>query len=168
MPAFRSLAAIAALALLGLAGPAPAYEATEVAVGLGDALFATAPPGDNERLFIVEQIGLIRILELGTDTFLPTPFLDITGLIVDGGEQGLLGLAFHPDYATNGYFYVYHSSNGTVCDLSNRCTFIARYQVSAGDPDLANPDSRFELLEITQPDSTHNGGMLAFGPDGYL
>lgn len=168
MTASRALAAAAALALLGLAGPAPAYEAAQVVGGLSDALFATAPPGDSERLFVVEQVGVIRILDLGTDTLLPTPFLDISGLIVDGGEQGLLGLAFHPDYATNGYFYVYHSSNGTVCDLSSRCTFVARYQVSAGDPDLANPDSRFELLEITQPYSNHNGGMLAFGPDGYL
>jgi glucose/arabinose dehydrogenase len=168
MPTSRALAALATLASLGLALPAPAYEAAEVVSGLTDAIFATAPPGDTERLFIVEQRGFIRILDLDTDTLLPTAFLDIDSLVVSGGEQGLLGLAFHPDYAVNGTFYVYHSSNGDVCDNSNRCSLIARYQVDPGDPDRADHGSRFELLEVTQPASNHNGGMLAFGPDGYL
>jgi len=92
----------------------------------------------------------------------------LTDAVLAGGEQGLLGLAFHPDYATNGLFFVYHSSNGTVCDASNRCTFVARYRVSAGNPNVADPLSRFELLEITQPFSNHKGGMLAFAPDGHL
>jgi len=168
MPTSRALAAFAALAFLAPALPAPAYEAADVVTGLTDALFATAPPGDTERLFIVQQSGVILILDLGTDTLLPTPFLDIDSLVVSGGEQGLLGLAFHPNYSTNGYFYVYHSSDGTVCDLSSRCSLIARYRVEPGNPNRANHDSRFELLEVTQPYSNHNGGMLAFGPDGYL
>ncbi len=168
MPNFRATAALATLAALGLAPAAPAYEAVETVGGLSDAIFATAPPGDTERLFIVQQAGQILILDLASDTLLPTPFLDISALVVDGGEQGLLGLAFHPDYALNGRFYVYHSSNGTVCAGSNRCSLVARYGVDAGNPDRADPTSRLELLEVAQPFSNHNGGMLAFGPDGYL
>src|SRR5260221_7566176 len=89
---------------------------TRVASGLSLPIFATAPPGDTGRLFIVEQGGnstaKIRILDLSTDTLLPTPFLTISG-IDTGGERGLLGLAFHPDYAANGYFYVYVSDTST-------------------------------------------------------
>jgi glucose/arabinose dehydrogenase len=164
----RALATLAAIASLGLALPAPAYEAAEVVSGLTDALFAVAPPGDTERLFIVQQTGQILILDLTTDTLRPEPFLDIDSLVVSGEEQGLLGLAFHPAYAMNHYFYVYHSANGTVCDNSSRCTMVVRYTAMTGDPDRADLDSRREMLEITQPYSNHKGGMLAFGPDDYL
>jgi glucose/arabinose dehydrogenase len=163
-----ALATLAALAVLGLSHPVPAYEAVSMASGLTDALFATCPPGDTERLFVVQQTGEILIFDLASRTVLATPFLDISALVVDGGEQGLLGLAFHPDYAVNGYFYVYHSADGTICDNSSRCGVLARYSVTTGDANLANPASRFELLEVTQPQSNHNGGMIAFGPDGYL
>ncbi len=141
-----------------------------VAAGLQRPVFATAPPGDFRRLFIVEQwdrsvsppIGRIRILDLATLTVQAAPFLEIPG-VSDGGEGGLLGLAFHPRYATNGLFYVYYQEffNG------RRDTFLVRYQVSA-DPDLADPSSATAVLNVDQPQGNHNGGWLAFGPDGML
>lgn len=112
------------------------------------------------RLFIVEQGGLIRILQ-SNGTILPTPFINLSGLISTGSERGLLGLAFHPDYASSGYFYVnYTNTSGN--------TVIARYSVSAGDPNVADPNSQLILLTINQDFSNHNGGDLKFGPDGYL
>lgn len=112
------------------------------------------------RLFVVEQPGTIRIIQDGAPQ--DPPFLDITALTVDTGERGLLGLAFHPNYAQNGLFYV----NYTRAD--NGATVIARYQVSI-DPDVADPNSAFEILTIGQPYGNHNGGQLLFSPnDGYL
>lgn len=112
------------------------------------------------RLFIVEQGGLIRIVQ-SNGTVLPTPFINLSGLISLGSERGLLGLAFHPNYANNGYFYVnYTNTSGN--------TVIARYSVSTGDPNVANPSSQLILLTINQDFSNHNGGDLKFGPDGYL
>ena len=114
--------------------------------------------GDN-RLFVVEQDGLIRILN-SNGTINPTPFLNITSLTNQSGEQGLLGLAFHPNYSTNGLFYInYTNTSGN--------TVIARYSVDSGNPNLANATGTI-LLTITQPFSNHNGGTLKFGPDGYL
>jgi glucose/arabinose dehydrogenase len=111
------------------------------------------------RLFVVEQPGRIRIVENGQ--LLETPFLDITDRVNDGGnEQGLLGLAFHPNYEQNGFFYVNYTRGGGD-------TVIARFQVT-GNPNLADPNSSTQLLEIEQPFPNHNGGVLAFGPDGYL
>ncbi len=135
-----------------------------VTSGLTHPTFIT-PAGDGSgRLFITEQAGLIKILQNGA--VLPTPFLDLTSqtiLMEEYSEQGLLGLAFHPDYATNGYFYVHYT--GTA-DFGN--SFIVRYQVSATDPNSADPASAQILLEIEQPAVNHNGGTVAFGPDGYL
>jgi glucose/arabinose dehydrogenase len=114
----------------------------------------------DDRLFIVDQPGRIHIFQDGA--LLPEPFLDLEAIVDDrGNEEGLLGLAFHPDYAENGYFFL----NYTAPDSSTR---IARYQVSAEDPNLADPDSAVEVLRVEQPYDNHNGGMLAFGPDGYL
>lgn len=114
------------------------------------------------RLFIVQQGGIISIWD-GT-TLLPTPFLNITTSVDSGGEQGLLGLAFHPNYASNGYFYVnYTYDPGPGLDR----TRIARYSVSAGNPDVADP-SETVLMEIEQDFANHNGGDIHFGPDGYL
>lgn len=132
-----------------------------VASGLSRPVFVTSPPGDTARLFIVEQqTAKIKILTGGI--VLPTPFLNIDDLVINGGnEQGLLGLAFHPSYASNGYFYVNYNDNSGN-------TVIARFKVS-GDPNVADRDSQFILLTILQPYANHNGGMLAFGPnDGYL
>jgi glucose/arabinose dehydrogenase len=111
------------------------------------------------RIFIVQQTGQIRISSGGT--LLPTPFLNISALVSCCGEQGLLGLAFHPDYATNGFFYVNYTN--VAGD-----TVVARYEVSANDPNVADPNSAQTVLTQDQPFTNHNGGQLAFGPDGYL
>lgn len=115
--------------------------------------------GDS-RLFVVEQDGLIKILN-SNGTTNATPFLNLSSLTNAGGEQGLLGLAFHPNYASNGYFYVNYTK------ASDGATVIARYSVSAENPNVANPTGSI-LLTIPQPYSNHNGGTLKFGPDGYL
>jgi glucose/arabinose dehydrogenase len=112
------------------------------------------------RLFIVEKRGRIRILKGGQ--LLPTPFLDISYKVGSRHtEQGLLGLAFHPHYSQTGLFYVnYTDENGN--------TVIARFHASAHNPDLADPGSELDILRVDQPYDNHNGGGLAFGPDGYL
>jgi glucose/arabinose dehydrogenase len=118
------------------------------------------PAGDNTgKLYVVERAGRIRLIDNGT--LLPTPFLDISTSVLSGGEQGLLGLAFPPGYATTGRFYV----NYTRVPDGN--TVIARYQRTA-NPNVADPASDNILLTIPQPFANHNGGQLAFGPDGFL
>jgi glucose/arabinose dehydrogenase len=125
--------------------------------GLGDALFVTAAPGQANRLYVVQQSGRILILDHGR--LLKAPFLDISRSISSGGEQGLLGLAFHPDYAANGRFYV---------DFTNPAgdTRVVEYRRAGAN--RANPASARTLLRIDQPFPNHNGGDLAFGPDGDL
>jgi cysteine-rich repeat protein len=118
----------------------------------------TAPRLDPRRLFVVEQDGIIRVIKDGS--ILPTPFLDITDKTNASGERGLLGLAFDPDYETNGRLFVDYTNNSGN-------TVIARYQVSP-DPDVADASSEKILLTVPQPASNHNGGQVAFGPDGYL
>jgi glucose/arabinose dehydrogenase len=114
------------------------------------------------RLFILEQGGLIRILKDGA--LLPTPFLDLTQKVDCCGEKGLLGLVFHPNYLQNGFFYVdYTEKTG-----NQLFTVIARYSVSANDPNQADPNTEMRMLHIKQPFQNHKGGQLAFGPDGYL
>ena len=114
------------------------------------------------RIFVVEQnTADIRIIgPLGG--VLATPFLDLTGKVQTGGERGLLGLAFHPDYDNNGYFYVNYTKGSP-----NR-TIVERYTVSAGNKNIADPTSALEILSFPQPQSNHNGGCLRFGSDGYL
>ncbi|MGH7311460.1 MAG: PQQ-dependent sugar dehydrogenase, partial [Candidatus Rokuibacteriota bacterium] len=111
------------------------------------------------RLFVVEQGGRILVLQPGAP--MATVFLDITARVLAGGERGLLGLAFHPDYASNRRFFVNYTSrpDGT--------TVIAEYQASATDPDVANT-GEISVLVIDQPFANHNGGMIEFGPDGFL
>ncbi|MEO6696655.1 MAG: PQQ-dependent sugar dehydrogenase [Gammaproteobacteria bacterium] len=129
----------------------------EVASGLKNPLYLTSP-ADDARLFIVEQPGRIRIIANGK--LLSTPFLDIVGKVKSGGEQGLLSVAFHPDYAQNGFLYVnYTDKNGD--------THIERYTVS-DNRNLVDPDSAKLLLKIEQPYANHNGGLNLFGPDGML
>ncbi len=111
------------------------------------------------QIYVVDQAGRVRILRGGA--LLPTPFLDIRSLVTFSGEQGLLGLAFHPGYATNGKFYVNYTRAG------DGATVVASYRVSA-DRDRADPASGIELLTIAQPYANHNGGAVRFGPDGYL
>jgi glucose/arabinose dehydrogenase len=121
-------------------------------------------PGDgSDRIFVVEQRGVIKVFENSAAVSSVEIFLDIQDLVNDvGNEEGLLGLAFHPNYESNGYFYVNYTANPP------RRTVIARYRVSAADPNQADRNSAFVLLEFAQPFENHNGGQLAFGPDGYL
>jgi glucose/arabinose dehydrogenase len=139
-----------------------------VAAGLLRPLYVTSPPGDVDRLFILEQDGLIKILRDGV--VLPTPFLDLSDVTLSPAddppghnEEGLLGMAFHPDYDVNGRLFVYHTNSTGTQQL------IERYTVS-GDPDVADPGSVELVIAVDHP--THgdqDGGMLAFGPlDGYL
>jgi glucose/arabinose dehydrogenase len=128
----------------------------QVASGLTKPLFVTAPPGD-DRLFVVEQEGRIQVLRDGEPL---GAFLDVSALVSSGGERGLLGLAFHPDYPADSRFFVdYTDVRGD--------TVVAEYRVSA-DPDRADPASGRVILTVNQPFRNHNGGMLASGPDGYL
>lgn len=132
-----------------------------IMTGLSSPLYVCAAPGDATRLFVVQQGGLIRIYQFSTQSVLPTPFLDLTGLTVAGGERGLLGMAFDPNYNANGYFYVNYTN------LSGH-TVIARYTRSGGNPNVADPGSALVLKTINQDFSNHNGGCLQFGPDGML
>jgi glucose/arabinose dehydrogenase len=136
----------------------PSLRLVEVARGVGFPLLVTAPPGDLTRIFIVDKGGRIRIVKDGT--LLAQPFLDISSRVSGGGEQGLLGLAFHPDYASNRLLVVNYTN--TAGD-----TRVAVFRVSA-NPDLADAASEQTILAIDQPFSNHNGGMIAFGPDGKL
>ena len=133
----------------------------EVTGGLSQPVFITNAGDGSGRLFILERAGRIRILKNGA--LLGTPFLDIDQDVNSAGdEQGLLGLAFHPNYASNGLFYTVHTGQGGSLVLS-------RFSRSAGNPDLADESSGVPLLTIPHPvNNNHNGGMLAFGPDGYL
>lgn len=123
----------------------------------------TAPPGDTDRLFIVERRGTIRVFDLNTNTLLPTPFLDIESQVVTNIDNGLLGMAFHPDYATNGLFYVHYSH-------SNGDKIIGEYQVSATDPNFADPTNPAErvVLSYARSEDYHEAGSIVFGPDEYL
>src|SRR5690606_7031639 len=117
-----------------------------------------APDDGSNRLFVVEQAGYIRVFENRDDVSQAATFLDIDARVTSGGETGLLGLAFDPDFASNGYFYVNYTA------ASPLRTVISRFSVSADDPNAADPDSEVILLTVNQPFSNHNAGQLAFGP----
>src|SRR5215210_5060598 len=170
----RESSLVLALALMVCAAPrdetppaaaaAPGQTRTEVtlaveqvASGLDQPVYLTAPTGDS-RLFIVEQAGRIRIVENGR--LLPTPFLDISARVRSGGEQGLLSVAFHPQYRSNGFLFVNYTDN-------NGDTRIERYTVSA-NKNAADPRSAKRILSIDQRYSNHQGGLNLFGPDGML
>jgi glucose/arabinose dehydrogenase len=157
----------AALAVLSRwAAAQPAIALVPYATGLSSPVGLAAPADGSGRLFIVQQGGRIRIHD-GT-AVLPTPVLDLTALVVFGGEQGLLGMAFHPNYPATPYFFVNNTSRSGSADCpGGGDTIIARYSVSA-NPNVADPASRRVLLVIDQPFSTHNAGDLKFGADGYL
>ena len=131
-----------------------------LASNLTSPVFLGAPPGDTSRLFVVEQGGTIKVLDRTSGTVLTT-FLTVTG-ITTGGEQGLLGLTFDPNYTANGRFYIHYTdANGAIT--------IARFLVSATNVNVADPASQVILVSIPHPTfANHNGGMLAFGPDGCL
>jgi glucose/arabinose dehydrogenase len=154
---------------VGLLGSAEAanLKSELIAKGFSKPVFVVAPPGDTNRLFVLEQwSGKIRIIDLASRTIKPTIFLTVTNLLT-GSEQGLLGLAFHPNYRSNGLFYINQVARGGG---PAGHTEISRFQTS-GDPatsELADASSRKVLLSFDQPEENHNGGWMCFGPDGYL
>ena len=151
----------AAVSLPGLrAQMVPGLDAIRVASGLTQPLFVTAPPGDSGRLFIVQKDGRIRILNLATGMLNATPFLSLTGLST-GGEQGLLGMAFDPNYAANGKFYLNFTVPGGA--FGNGVTHVSQFTVSA-NPNIADPNSERILLTFDHPQANHNGGWIGFSP----
>lgn len=139
----------------------PQLSLVQTAGGFTHPVHITHVGDGSGRLFIVEQGGLIKIIKNGA--VLPTPFLDVSSLLISSaGEQGLLSVAFPPGYADKQYFYIDYTGKQGVGD-----TVIARYHTTA-DPDIADPASAQTLLVVVQPFTNHNGGQLAFGPDGYL
>ena len=122
-----------------------------------------APRDGSGRIFVVEQAGVIRVFDAGSGNASTEVFLDIRSRVRDqGNEEGLLGLAFHPNFASNGYFFVDYTASNP------RRTVVARYSVDPNDPDRALPGSETVILRVSQPYSNHNAGQIAFGPDGYL
>jgi glucose/arabinose dehydrogenase len=145
----------------GPQGQASSIVATRVGSGFSQPIFAGAPPGDPGRLFIVEKTGQIKILDLASGQVLATPFLDVSGQILTDGERGLLGLAFDPGFATNGFFYVYLINTSGDAE-------IRRYHVSS-NPNIADAASVTAVITIDQTNATnHKAGWIGFGPDGYL
>ena len=149
-----------------VARAAPDLKLIQAYSGFSEPVFVTAVPDGSGRLFVVERAGVIRVIVNGQVQ--STPFLDLQTLVKSsGGEQGLLGLAFAPNYASDGRFFVYYTAkstpNGGVGDNT-----LASYRRSTTDQNRADPSSASILLAVTDPFSNHNGGMLAFGPDGFL
>jgi glucose/arabinose dehydrogenase len=138
----------------------PALAFTPVVSGFASPTAITHAGDGSGRIFVVEQGGRIRIVSSG-GVLLPTPFLDISGRLVSGGEQGLLGLAFPPGYSAKRYFYVNYTR------ATDGATVVSRFAVSA-TPDLADATSEQVVLVVPQPFANHNGGQLAFGSDGML
>jgi len=167
-----------ALALVGCresptgGGPPPTNDTLQlipVVTGLSAPVYLSTPPGDVNRLFVVEQAGRIRVVQSGQA--LLAPFLDITNRVLYGGEEGLLSVAFHPQFAANHWFYVDYTRRNAAGD--SVYTMIERYTVSAADSNLADSATHKLILQITQPTPVsnypnHKGGLLMFGPDGML
>jgi len=138
----------------------------EVASGLNEPVGMVSPDDGSGRLFIIEQAGIVKIYNSGDGSVNATPFLNIINQVnSQSSEQGLLGLAFHPDFANNGYFYLNYIRR---IGIGQDNTVIARFSVSEENPDIADSDSEFKLMEIPQDARNHNGGDLHFGPDGFL
>jgi glucose/arabinose dehydrogenase len=153
---------VAAVGVAAVAGTASAQSVTlqrvQVASGLTKPVFVTHAPNDFDRIFIVEQNGRIRVLDLNSGTM--TVFLDIINRVRStGNEQGLLGLAFHPEYDTNGYFYV----NYTATSPSG-ATKVSRFSVNPENPNLAMANSEMVIMTVSQPFANHNGGWIGFAP----
>ena len=121
-----------------------------------------SPKDGTNRLFVLSQPGIVFVFDNNPKSKTKKVFLDISKKILYGGEQGLLGMAFHPDYKSNGFFYLDYTIDNP------RRTVVSRFRVSPKDPYKADPQSEVILLEIEQPYSNHNGGQISFGPDGYL
>ncbi|WP_230679918.1 PQQ-dependent sugar dehydrogenase [Pontibacter rufus] len=153
-------------------GNSSSVELDLVAEDLTSPLFLTQAPADKDRLFVIDQIGQIRLIKDGH--LVETPFLDLKDKIVQLNpgydERGLLGLAFHPDYAYNGRFFVYYSAplRSPAPNGFNHTSYVAEFRVSQDNPDMADPSSQKLILAVDQPQSNHNAGTLMFGPDKYL
>jgi glucose/arabinose dehydrogenase len=148
--------------VLGAPVAAQALISTRIATGFNRPLYLTSPPGDTERMFVIEQFtGLVKIIKNGV--VLPTPFIDLNPIVINGGnERGLLGLAFHPDYATNRKFYVSYNDNAGA-------SVVREYLRDSANPDLADPASFTTIFgPLAQPFTNHTGGCIQFGPDGML
>jgi len=131
-----------------------------ITTGLSSPVFMTSPRDGTNRNFIVQQGGIIRVVQPGSTT--PTTFLNITSRVLSGGERGLLGLAFHPQYTSNRRFFVYYTRQ------TDGAIQIAEYLTSATDPNAAETTEKI-IITIPHPNfGNHNGGTVAFGPDGYL
>lgn len=141
------------------ANPQPHIQLDLAAGGFTRPLELTHAGDGSGRLFVLEKYGTVRIIQDGE--VLPTPFLDIRHRVSRRSELGLLGLAFDPDYPVNGYFYVYYTNHAEQ-------SMIVRFQVSPDDPNVADVESETFLFMVKQPTGNHNGGQLAFGPDGHL
>ncbi|HWO10041.1 MAG TPA: PQQ-dependent sugar dehydrogenase [Polyangiaceae bacterium] len=137
-----------------------------VAGGLADPIYVSGVPGDDSRLVIMQKGGIFRTLVDGE--LQDAPFLDLSGQLLNQGERGALGLAFHPNYAENGLLYVHYSSNGSDGLPGNGDTVVAEFQVDPANRSVANAASRRVLLTIDQPQVNHNGGEITFGADGLL
>jgi len=147
-----------------------------VADGFVSPIGTVSAPDNSKRLFVIDQVGKVWIVDKSGNK-MATPFIDLTSRIVtlnpNYDERGLLGLAFHPDYKQNGKFYVYYQlpprAGGPQAGVSwNNLSRISEFKVSSSNNNMADPGSEKILLEIDDPQSNHNGGTLAFGPDGYL
>ncbi len=171
---------LCAAALLALAGETAIAQSTKIKLeplvaGINTPLAMVQPPGDN-RMFIIEQFGRVRILENGK--LLPTPFLDVRSKIPnlhhDFDERGLLGIAFHPKYKENGKFYVAYSAHLDFgADLGQMLWYshsnvVEEYTVSKNNPNTADPSTARRILSTPWPQFNHNGHWIAFGPDGKL
>jgi glucose/arabinose dehydrogenase len=139
----------------------PPLDAIRIAGGFSSPRFLTCPPNDISRLFVVEQGGLIRIIDLTTRIMKPTPFLDLSDEVSFVSEEGLLGLAFDPNYAANGRFYVNYVAPGG--SFGQGVTHVALFRVSS-NPDVADASSERTLLTFDQSQTNHNGGWLGFSP----
>jgi glucose/arabinose dehydrogenase len=148
--------------LLGLTVPPAnaAMEATRIATGLNLPLYACAPPGDRTRLFIAEQHGMIKIIDLTTNTVLPTPFLDISAIAGQGQGTGILGMTFDPKYTKNGYFYVSYTTSGGGA-FGGGTSYISRFKVTT-DPNVADPQSEVKIISADQPQHDHNFDWIGF------
>ncbi len=150
-----------AFALTAASGQTGA-EANRIATGLTIPLYVCAPAGDTSRIFVPEQGGKIKIIDLTTNTVLPTPYLDITAIVGQGSGTGILGMTFDPHYSTNGFFYVSYTTNsGGV--FSAGVSYVARFQVTS-DPNVADPQSRLVVISADQPDHDHNFDWIGFSP----
>jgi glucose/arabinose dehydrogenase len=156
---------LAAFAPIRGAGGAPASDPQFLILSpvgaFAEPTYVTSPPGDQDRLFVVQKGGVIKLVLDGV--IQSTPFLDVTNLVMNEGEQGLFSIAFAPDYATSGLFYIDYTAVGTGAMT------VDEFQRSASDPNVADPLSRRNVITIPHPGAAnHNGGQLQFGPDGML